>query len=472
MQTLLQDLRYGLRILARNRGFALAAVICLALGIGATTGIFSVVNAVLLRPLPYRQPERLVKVYSEFGNFPGGGLRRFWVSAPEYLDLKRETKSWESLDAWVNGGANLTGEAQPVRATASFVTGGLLRSLGVAPLQGRTITPEDDDPKANAVVDISYGLWQRVFAGRSDIVGKEVLLNGQKATIIGIMPKGFAFPPGEVDPPEVWTALQIDPAKPGGRGSHFLYLAGRLKANVSPQQAQSEFESLVRYWGETGSAKEHHFRPEGHTIVSYPFQSEVVSNVRPALLMLLGAVCFVLLIACVNVANLLLARAEARQREIAVRTAIGASSWRLLRQFIAEGILLSLLGGILGLGLAFAGLYAIKLTNAGSIPRAAEIGIDGTVLVVTLFVSILTGIVFGLAPLLHLALRNVHSLLKDGGGGAGAGSSTAQNFRRGLVAFEIGSAMLLLICCGLMVRAFWKLQEVDIGVSPRGVSTM
>src|SRR5215813_13425625 len=312
MQTILHDLRYGLRVLARNPAFALAAIVCLALGIGATTGIFSVVNAVLLRPLPDLQPERLVKIYSEFGNFPGGGLRRFWVSPPEYLDLKRDTRSWESLDGWVNGGANLTGEAQPVRATASFVTGGLLRSLGVQPLLGRTISPEDDDPKATAVVDISYGLWQQVFGGNRDIVGKEILLNGQKATIIGIMPKGFAFPPGEVDPPEVWTPLQLDPAKPGNRGSHFLYLLGRLKANISPLQAQSEFESLVRYWGDAGSAKEHHFRPDGHTIVSYPFQSEVVGNVRPALLMLLGAVCFVLLIACVNVANLLLARAEAR----------------------------------------------------------------------------------------------------------------------------------------------------------------
>src|SRR5215475_7790545 len=182
METFLHDLRYGLRILLRNPAFAAAAVVCLALGIGATTAIFSVVNAVLLRPLPYVQPQRLVKVYSEFGNFPGGGLRRFWVSPPEYLDLKRETKSWESLDGWVNGGVNLTGDAQPVRATASFVTGGLLRSLGVAPLQGRTITPEDDDPKANAVVDISYGLWQRVFGGSRDVVGKEVSLNGAKAT--------------------------------------------------------------------------------------------------------------------------------------------------------------------------------------------------------------------------------------------------------------------------------------------------
>jgi putative ABC transport system permease protein len=471
MQTVLNDLRYGTRILLRNPGFALAAVVCLALGIGATTAIFSVVNTVLLRPLPYVQPQRLVKIYSEFGNFPGGGLRRFWLSAPEYLDLKRDTKSWESLDGWVNGGANLTGQSQPVRVTASFITGGLLKSLGVTPALGRAITPEDDDPKAPAVVNISYGLWQRVFGGARDLVGKEVLFNGQKAVIIGVMPKEFSFPAGEVDPPEVWAALQIDPAKPGGRGSHFLYLLGRLKPNVTAQQAQAEFESLVKYQGETGSAKEHHFRPDGHTIVSYPFQSEVVSNVRPALLMLLGAVCFVLLIACVNVANLLLARAESRQREIAVRTAIGASTWRLLRQFIAEGILLSLLGAVLGLALAFAGLYTIKLTNAGSIPRASEIGVDGTVLLVTLLVSILTGVIFGLAPLLHLAVKNVHGLLKDAAGSA-SGSTAAQNFRRGLVAFEIGSAMLLLICCGLMVRAFWKLQEVDIGLNARGVNSM
>jgi putative ABC transport system permease protein len=472
MQTLFHDLRYGLRILARNPGFSLATVLCLTLGIGATTAIFSVVNAVLLRPLPYVQPQRLVKVYSEFTRFPGGGLRRFWVSPPEFLDLRQEMKSWESLDAWVNGGVNLSGEAQPLRATASFVSGGLLKSLGVQPLLGRMITPEDDDPKAMVVADLSYSLWQRVFGGRRDIIGKEMLLNGQKAVIIGVMPAGFAFPPGEVDPPEVWTPLQIDPAKPGGRGSHFLYLLGRLKPNVTPQQAQAEFESLVKYWGETGSDKQHHFGPDFHTIVSYPFQGEIVSNVRPALLMLLGAVCFVLLIACVNVANLLLARAEARQREIAVRTAIGASSWRLLRQFVAEGILLSLIGAVLGLGLAFAGLYTIKLTNAGSIPRAAEIRIDGTVLLVTLAVSILTGVVFGLAPLMHLAVQNVHGLLKEVAGGASSGSAAAQNFRRGLVAFEIGSAMLLLICCGLMVRAFWKLQEVDIGLNPHGVTTM
>lgn len=469
MEIFWQDIRYGLRLLIKNPGFTAAAVVCLGLGIGATTAIFSVVNAVLLRPLPYVQPERLVKIYSEFPNQPSG--RRFWVSPPEYVDLKRDTRSWESLDGWVNGGVNLGGVADPVRLTGSYISGGLLPSLGVSPILGRLITAEDDDPKANQVIDISYGVWQRVFAGDPKIIGREAVLNGAKCTIIGVMPKGFAFPPGEIDPPEVWTALQIDPANPGNRGSHFLYLLGRLKPQVSAQQAQSELESLVKYWGAKASMNQHSFDPQNHTLVSFPFQSEIVSNVRSALVVLMGAVVFVLLIACVNVANLLLARAEARQREIAVRSALGASFWRLLRQFIAEGLLLSSVGAILGLGLAFGGLRLIKFTNAGSIPRAAEIGIDANVLLVALAVSILTGVAFGLAPALHLAVRNIFVLLKDA---AGWTSSTlsAQNFRRVLVAGEISLALVLLIGCGLMLRAFWRLQRVNPGFDPQNVLSM
>jgi putative ABC transport system permease protein len=469
METFWQDVRYGLRLLIKNQGFAVAAMVCLGLGIGATTAIFSVVNAVLLRPLPYIKPQRLVKIYSEFPKQPSG--RRFWVSPPEYLDLKRETKSWESLDAWVNGGVNVGGSVEPVRLTGSYITGGLLRSLGVAPIMGRVITPEDDDPKANVVMDISYGVWQSVFGGDSHIVGKEAFLNGQKCTIIGVMPESFAFPPGEIDPPQVWTALQIDPAKPGGRGSHFLYLLGRLKDNVSPQRAQFELESLVKYWGASASMNQHSFDPQNHTLVSFPFQSEIVSNVRPALVVLMGAVVFVLLIACVNVANLLLARAEARQREIAVRSALGASFGRLVRQFITEGILLSSAGAVLGLGLAFGGLRLIKLTNAGSIPRAGEIGIDGYVLLVALLVSILTGVVFGLAPAFHLAVRNIFRLLKDAAGGS-TSTLSAQAFRRGLVAAEVSLALVLLIGCGLMLRAFWKLQQVNVGFDPNHLLTM
>lgn len=469
METFWQDVRYGLRLLIKNPGFAAAAMVCLALGIGATTAIFSVVNAVLLRPLPYITPQRFVKIYSEFPKQPSG--RRFWVSPPEYVDLKRDTKSWESLDAWVNGGVNVGGSVEPVRLTGSYITGGLLRSLGVAPIMGRVITPEDDDPKANAVMVISYGVWQSVFGGDAKIIGKEALLNGQKCTVIGVMPESFAFPPGEVDPPQVWTALQIDPAKPGNRGSHFLYLLGRLKDNVSPQQAQFELESLVKYWGASASMTQHSFDPQNHTLVSFPFQSEIVSNVRSALVVLMGAVVFVLLIACVNVANLLLARAEARQREIAVRSALGASFGRLLRQFITEGVLLSSVGAVLGLVLAFGGLRLIKLTNAGSIPRAGEIGMDGKVLMVALVVSIFTGVIFGLAPALHLAARNIFRLLKDA---AGASTSTlgAQAFRRMLVAAEVSLALVLLIGCGLMLRAFWKLQQVNVGFDPNHLLTM
>ena len=222
MRTVLQDARFGLRMWKSSPGFTAAAIVCLMLGIGATTAIFSVVNTVLLRPLPYDRPEQLVRVYSEFPTFPNGGLHRFWLSPPEYLDLKRDTHSWQSIDGWVTAGANLAGIAQPVRVTDAFVTGGLLQSLGVQPMLGRLITPDDDKPDAPLAADISYGVWQSVYGGKSEVVGQETLFNGRKLTIIGVMPKGFAFPPGELDPPQVWVPLQIDPAKPGGRGSHFL----------------------------------------------------------------------------------------------------------------------------------------------------------------------------------------------------------------------------------------------------------
>ncbi len=224
MNALWMDLRHATRMLVKNPGFTLAAILCLALGIGATTAIFSVVNAVLLRPLAYRQPEKLARIYTEFPTFPNGGLRRFWTSAPEFLDLRRDTNSWEALDAWANDGATIAGLIQPVRVTASFVSGGMLRTLGVQPVIGRLITPADDDPSAPVVADISYGLWKSAFGGDRSILGKETYLNGQPSTIIGVMPRGFEFPPGQVDPPQVWSPLQIDPAKPGGRGSHYLYL--------------------------------------------------------------------------------------------------------------------------------------------------------------------------------------------------------------------------------------------------------
>ncbi|HEY6291530.1 MAG TPA: ABC transporter permease [Terriglobia bacterium] len=470
MGTLLQDLKYGLRMLAKNPGFTVVAVLTAALGIGATTGIFSVVNAVLLRPLPYAHPQQLVRIYTEFPTFPHGGLRKFWTSAPEYFDLKRDTRSWASLDAWVNTGANI-GTTTPLRVTNSYVTGGLLRALAVAPLRGRLIAPSDDLPGAPLVVDISYGLWQRAFGAEPGIVGRETLFNGAKCTVIGVMPKDFHFPPGEVDPPEVWVPLQLDPAKPGDRGSHNFYLLGRLKPGVTPPQAQAEFASLVRAWGERGSAKDHHFDPKNHTIVSYPLQDEVVGGVRPALLMLLGAVGFVLLIACSNVASLLLARAEAREQEVTIRSALGAGWRRLLRQFVTEGVTLAVFGAAAGLILAEAGLGLIKATNDGSIPRLGEIGIDASVLGFALLVSVVTGVLFGMTPALHLKLGDLHDRLKAAGGRV-AGSGGAERFRRWLVVGQLALALMLLIGTGLMVRAFWKLQQVDVGLNPNGVMTM
>ena len=472
MNTFWMDLRHGARMLIRNPGFTLAAVLCLALGIGATSAIFSVVNAVLLRPLAYRQPEKLVRLYTEFPTFPNGGLRRFWTSAPEFLDLRRDTNSWESLDAWSNDGATIAGLIQPVRVTASFVSGGMLRSLGVQPVIGRLITPADDDPTAPGVADISYGLWKSAFGGDKSILGKETYLNGQPATIIGVMPRGFEFPPGEVDPPQVWSTLRIDLAKPGSRGSHYLYLLGRLKPGVSAPQAQSELEAYERALGAQHKGDhEHYFNPVNHTLVSFPLQGEVVGSVRPALLLLLAAVGFVLLIACVNVANLLLARAESRGREIAIRNALGAGLARLARQFITEGVLLSACGALLGLVLAFGGLRLIQLTNAGSLPRASEIGIDLRVLLFTIAAALFTGSLFGMAPMFSVVVKNLQDSLKDTAASMTA-SSGAQGFRRILVAGELAMALVLLIGCGLMIRGFWKLQEVRTGINAEKVITM
>jgi putative ABC transport system permease protein len=471
MGTFGQDLQFALRMMRKNLGFTAAAVLCLMLGIGATSGIFTVVNAVLLRPLPYSHPEQLVRVYTEFPTFPNGGLPRFWTSAPEFFDLRRDAHSWASLDAWQVGGTNLGGTTQPVRATAANVSGGLLETLGVAPVSGRLISAADDIPGAPLVADISYGIWKTVFGGDPEIVGRETRLDGKKCTIVGVMPASFQFPPGESDPPKAWAPLQLDPATQTNRGGHNYYLLGRLKPGVSPAAAQGELAALVQSYGEHRSPKTHSFSPKDHTIISYPLQAEVVSSVRLALLVLLGAVTCVLLIASINVANLLLARAEARRKEIAIRGAMGAGLGRLARQFVTEGILLALCGAILGLALAYGGVRLVQLTNAGGIPRADEIGMDSRVLLFTLVTSLVTGAIFGLAPLGPLLVSGISGSLKDAAGNTTAAGG-AQLFRRVLVVGELAMTLVLLTWCGLMLRTFWKLQEVHSGMAPDNVVTM
>ncbi len=472
MATLLKDLRYAARLLAKSPGFSAAAVICLALGIGATSAIFSVVHAVLLRPLGYRDPGQLVRLYTEFPKFPNGGLRRFWTSPPEYDELRRDLTSWESLDAWATAGVNLAGAADPIRVTGASVTGGLLPSLGVPPELGRAITPQDDVPGAPMVVVISHDLWERVFAGDHGILGRVIQIEGANANIIGVMPQSFSFPPGELDAPEIWVPMQLPPPNPQRRGSHFLYLLGRLKPGVPLRLAQDEIARHVQQSTDRIGPKNHPFSPDFHPVVAYGLQDEAVRSIRPALWTLMGAVAFVLLIACVNVANLLLARAEARQREIAVRKALGAGTGQLIRQFTTEGLLLSIGGATLGLGLAMAGMKVMIAAGKASIPRSSEVRIDPTVLAVTIAVSLLTALFFGLAPLAQIASGTLHDALKAAGGRGAAGSIASNRFRFALVSSELALALILLIGTGLMIRAFWKLSEVHPGFRPEGVLTV
>ena len=444
-------------------------VLTLALGIGVTTAIFSVVNAALLRPLPYKDPEQLVRLYTEFPTFANGGLRRFAFSPPELFDFQRDTKLWKSVNAYTTVGVNLTGAIEPVRVRGCMTTGGLLSELGVAPLQGRLIQPSDDVPGAPRSAVLSYGLWKRVFGGNTNIIGQEIIAENEKAIVVGIMPKDFNFPLGEPAAVELWGALRLDPASTN-RGNHFLNVLGRLKPGVTLPQAQEEIKALVKYTTETAVPNSHDFHDEFHPIVSYGLHDEIVRQVRPALRMLFGAVCFVLLIACVNVGNLLLARAEHRQREIAIRSAIGAGFWRLIRQFIIEGIALSALGAALGLFLAYHGLEFVKTTSEQNLPRADEIGIDLNVCLFTAGLSILTGVLFGLTPIAHV-LRGKEYLALKSSATSSTGATNAHRFQHGLVVAEMALALMLLVGAGLMVRAFWLLQKVDAGFESDNVIT-
>jgi putative ABC transport system permease protein len=466
---MIQTLRYTVRSLLRTPSFAIAALICLALGIGATSAIFSIVNAVVLRPLPYPDSGRLVRIYTEFPKFPGGGLHKFWVSEPEVFDLKN-ARSFESIGAWATTGVNIAGLNQPLRVTTTFESADIPKLLRVQPMLGHAITPADDVPGAAPVVVLSYGLWKRAFAGDPNIVGKDTYVNNAKTRIIGVMPRGFVFPPGEVDQTEAWAPLQLNPNSTN-RGGHNYNVLGGLRPGVNLRQAREEMSRLVARWGEAESPNHHVFSLNNHPVTIYPFYDEIIGGVRKAMLMLLGAVVFVLLIACVNVANLLLARSEARQREVAIRRAMGASTSDLMKQFITEGALLSITGAALGLGLAFGSLRLIQATNSGSIPRADEIRLDWPVLVFTLGVSILTGIIFGLAPFIHVSGIRVYETLKTSSGRVSA-TVASNRFRRLLVIAQMAMAFLLLAGAGLMVRGFWKLQQVNPGFNLRGILTL
>ena len=463
MQTFLQDLKYALRMLRKNPAFTTVAILTLAVGIGANSAIFSVVNSVLLRPLPYRQPRQLVRVYSEF---PTMQLKKFWLSPPELLDIQREAKSWEAIGAWAPGGQNVGTESEPLRVTSAGITRSLIDVLGVQPERGRNFTEEEDRNGGPNVAIISHGLWQKGFGGASDIIGKQIQVNAQTTTVVGVMPANFAFPPGSNDQVDILLPFQFDPANPGSRGSHFLSVISRLKPGVNIDQAQSEMTSLMAGWKSENRAR-HLLNPQNHPVIMLGLHEDVVGSARKAVWLLMAAVGFVLLIACVNVANLLLARAESRHREFAVRLALGAGLKRMVRQFVAEGFVLVVIASILGVALAFVGLKILLLFAPDSVPRTEEIGVGLPVLVFTIAVAIVAVFLFGLAPLAQVSERNLANWIRAAGQRAIRGGGQA--LRKSLVVTEIALAVILVIGSGLMIRAFWKLQQVNAGFQPAGV---
>jgi putative ABC transport system permease protein len=458
MDLLLQDVRYAIRSLTRKPGFAAITILTLALGIGANTAIFSVVNAVVLRPLPYPQPDRLVLLTTQF---PSLGFDQFWMSLPEFLEYGQWSTSYDAMGAYTVGASNL-GADQPMRPVRATVTEDLMSTLGVGPIMGRAFTKEDTRPGAEDVAILSTELWQRAFGSDPSVLNRVVDIDGRPTRIVGIMPRGFDVHDRRV---ELWLPLTIDPANLGGRGSHFLYAIGRLKAGAGVGQARGELDALTRRWqrefpnthAPTGVP------PFNHRLLVEPLKDDIVGDVATALWVLQGAVGFVLLIACANLANLLLARAETRQREFAVRAALGAGTGRLLRQFVTEGVILALAASVAGVGVAYAGLTMILTTNAEGIPLAAGIRIDAAVLVFTLAVAVLTGFIFGLAPLLPARSLNLNSSLKEGGARGSSGGSGRKRVRSLLVVAEVGLAVVLVVGAGLLLRSFANLMRVDAG---------
>jgi putative ABC transport system permease protein len=458
MRSLLQDVRYAVRRLLKSPGFALVAVGALTLGIGANTAIFSVVNSVLLRPLPYPEPEQLVQVWE---SRPRMNMPRSEVAPHEFLAWAERSQSFRQLAANDLTEYNLTGRGEPERVTGALVTAGYFPLFGVSPAQGRTFLAEEDQPGKDNVVVLGHELWRSRFNSDPSVVGQSVSLDGVPCTVVGVMPRGFRLPDGAgLARPIAFTVE--DRAK---AGSHFLNVYGRLKEGVALAQAGGEMATVAgRVEQDFGDVN------AGHRVVLVPLHEQVVGGARTALLVLLGAVGLVLLIACANVANLLLARAAGRRREVAVRAALGASRWRIVRQLLAESVLLSALGGAAGLLLAVWGVDLLVSLDPTGVQRAGEVTLDWRVLGFTFGLSLLTGLLFGLAPALQASKADFNESLKEGGRSAqGLGRS---RLRGALVVSEVALTLVLLVGAGLLVKSFRQLLAVDSGLDPHGVLTL
>ena len=474
-----RDLRLAVRSLLRAPAFTAVTILTLGLGIGANTAIFSIVNGVILRPLGYPKPEQLMYLTTQF---PAFGFDQFWVSPPEYFEFRELTQSFAAIGAYTAGEVNLTAGDRPLRVRSASVDDSLFTALGMRPIAGRLFAKGEADlvPPPNPtgpvplppICVLSYELWQTAFGGNTRIIGQMVEINGLGREVIGVMPPGADVMDNRT---EIWMPLGLNPGNRLNRGSHFLYLIGRLKDGVSEAQAKNELTALVQSWGERTGVKNHLFSPlpsdpaaqkqnpgAGHILQMHPVQQQLVGGASRAIWVLQAAVGFVLLIACANLANLMLARAETRHREFAVRTALGAGRGRLVRQFMTEGVLLSIIGGGLGLVLARAGVQALIRVYPTSLPRTAEVTVDPAVLVFTLGISVLTGILFGLAPLTHTRVKGLALALKEGGA-KGATGAARHHVRRGLVMAEVALAVTLVIGAALMVRTVYNLSIVDAG---------
>lgn len=458
MDILLQDLRYSIRLFLKNPGFTLASLMCLALGIGVNTAVFSVVNAALFRSLPYAEPDRLYMVYeTNFSN----NITRSNFSLPDFLDYRQQSETFQGMAAYEGASITMTGGDEPERIQGARVSPSLFPVLGVQPAMGRTFTDDEEKPGGNLVLVISHSLWERRFGFDPDILNKKLILDGGSFTIVGVMPRDFQFPINQKA--EAWTPLSFDPTKLN-RGSHSFQVIGRLKPNVTAGQAAAELDTiggrLAQQYPDTNT---------GWASAFVELNEFIVGQNRQILYILLATVAFVLLIACANVANLLLARSAARQKEIAVRASLGATRANLIRQLLTESIALSLIGGILGLILAYWGTNILVAYIPANL-YLDKVGIDGTVLGFTLLLSILTGIIFGLAPALQISKADLNETLKE----EGRGSTTrhGKRLRSFLVVSEVALALVLLIGAALLIRSLMTLQAVDPGFKKEGALTM
>lgn len=456
MNTFGQDLRYGLRVLRTSPGFTLVAVIALALGIGANTAIFSVVNKVLFQPLPYAEPDRLMMIReTALPKFP-----EFSVAPGNFLDWQKQNTVFSRMAAYNGAAFILVGGSEPQRLRASRVTVELFTLLGVKPALGRDFVAEEEQEGKGKVVILSHGFWQRRFGGDSKIVGQTLTLSGQPYTVVGVMPAGFEFPDDTTD---FWVPMAFTAGERQNHGGHYIAAIATLKPGVPVEQAQASLATIAQRL-----AQQYPDTNAGWSVKVMPMQEYFVRDIKPALLVLLWAVAVVLLIACANVANLLLVRAAARQKEISIRAALGASRGRVVRQLLTESVLLAIVGGVVGLALAYGGLILLLALAPEGLPRIKEVAIDKIALGFTFSLTMLTGVVFGLVPALQASRPNLNETLKEGGRGGSEGRKR-QRLRSTLVVVEIAMALVLLVCAGLLIKSFARLQGINPGFNPKNV---